>query len=53
VTELDLPYRWLPIVSNPKEDSVRFHIDLDGSSFSKSCELMERGNEATIFGPNA
>lgn len=51
VTELDLPYRWLPVVSSPEEDRVRFHIKLDGSSFSKSCELIELGNDALIFGP--
>jgi phytoene dehydrogenase-like protein len=49
VTDLDLPYRWLPIVSSNEEDSIRFHIDLDGSSFSKSCELIEKGEEAAIY----
>ena len=49
VAELDLPYRWLPIVSSPDEESIRFHIDLDGSSFSKSCELIESGEEAAIY----
>ncbi len=51
VTELDLPYRWLPIVSSPEEDNIRFHIELDGSSFSKSCELIGSGEMATIYGP--
>ncbi|MFC4633341.1 FAD-dependent oxidoreductase [Dokdonia ponticola] len=51
VTELDVPYRWLPVSSSPKEDSIRFHIKLDNSSFSKSCERIETGDEATIFGP--
>ena len=51
VTKLDLPYRWLPIVSSQEEDSIRFHIDLDGSSFAKSCELKELGDKALIFGP--
>ena len=51
VTELDLPYRWLPVVSSPEEDSIRFHIELDGSSFSKSCEGIDIGEEAVIFGP--
>ena len=50
-TELDLPYRWLPIVSSPEEDSIRFHIPRDGSSFSKSCGLLDIGDEAKIFGP--
>jgi phytoene dehydrogenase-like protein len=51
VTELDLPYRWLPVDSAKEEDSIRFHIELDGSSFSKSCELLKIGDEAIIFGP--
>jgi all-trans-retinol 13,14-reductase len=51
ITELDLPYRWLPVVSFPMEDSIRFHIELDGSSFSKSCGLIDIGDEAIIFGP--
>ena len=53
VTKLDLPYRWLPIASSPEEDSIRFHIELDGSSFSKSCELIDVGEEAILFGPMA
>jgi hypothetical protein len=51
VTELDLPYRWLPVVSAPEEDSIRFHIKIDGSSFSKSCVLSGMDDEAIIFGP--
>jgi len=51
VTELDLPYRWLPVVSSPEEDSIRFNIELNGSSFSKSCELIDISDEAIIFGP--
>jgi hypothetical protein len=51
VTELDLPYRWLPLASSQEEDSMRFHIELDGSSFSKSCELIDKGDEAIVFGP--
>ncbi len=51
VTELDLPYRWLPVISSREEESIRFHIELDGSSFSKSCEDIESGDEALIFGP--
>ena len=53
VSELDLPYRWLPVDSSKEEDSIRFHIELDGSSFSKSCELTDIGDEAIIFGPMA
>jgi len=51
VTELDLPYRWLPVVSSTEEDSIRFHIQINGSSFSKSCELFDIGNKAIIYGP--
>ena len=51
VTELDLPYRWLPIVSNGEDNHLRFHIEQDGSSFSKSCELIDIGEEAIVFGP--
>ncbi|RAJ11503.1 phytoene desaturase family protein [Arenibacter echinorum] len=50
VTELDLPYRWLPVVSSTEEESIRFHIELDASSFSKSCELLEMGDKAIVFG---
>jgi hypothetical protein len=51
VTELDLPYRWLPVVSSQEENSIRFQIEQNGSSFSKSCELTDIGEEAIIFGP--
>jgi len=51
VTELDLPYRWLPVDSSKEEDSIRFHVELDGSSFSKSCELADIGDKALVFGP--
>jgi phytoene dehydrogenase-like protein len=53
ITELDLPYRWLPVVSSPEEDSIRFQIKLDGSSFSKSCELTDSNDKAIVFGPMA
>lgn len=51
VTELDLPYRWLPVGSDAEEDHLRFQIKLDKSSFSKSCELLETGDQAIIYGP--
>ena len=51
VTELDLPYRWLPVDSNGEEDEIRFHIKLDGSSFSKSCEQLSKEDKALVFGP--
>ena len=50
-TELDLPYRWLPIHSKSEEKELKFKIKTEENSFSKSCELMEVGDEATIFGP--
>ena len=51
VTELDLPYRWLPVNSNGEEDKLRFQIELDGSSFSKSCEQLNKEDKALVFGP--
>ncbi len=51
VTELDLPYRWLPIVSTPEESILRFHIELNSSSFDKSCQLLNEGDKALVFGP--
>jgi phytoene dehydrogenase-like protein len=51
VTELDLPYRWLPVNSSPEEDTIHFEIALDGSSFSKSCEQLHKGDKALVFGP--
>jgi predicted ferric reductase len=51
ITELDLPYRWLPMASNGEDNHLRFHIKQDGSSFSKSCELIDIGDEAVVFGP--
>ena len=50
-TELDLPYRWLPIASNGKDKSLKFQIKTDGSSFSKSCELIDTGDAAIVYGP--
>ena len=50
VTELDLPYRWLPVTYSER-DSIEFHIKLDGSSFSKSCEQLTQEDEALVFGP--
>lgn len=50
-TELDLPYRWLALVSNGEEEELKFHIKQDGSSFSKSCELIGISDEAIVFGP--
>ena len=51
VTKLDLPYRWLPVVSTSEEENIRFHIELDGSSFSKSCDQLKAGEKALVFGP--
>ena len=53
VTELDLPYRWLPIASTPEESVLRFHIELNNSSFNRSCQLLNIGNRALVFGPMA
>lgn len=51
VTELDLPYRWLPIASTPEEPNLRFYIESNNSSFSKSCQLLNAGDKALVFGP--
>ena len=51
VTELDLPYRWLPITSNGEDNHITFQVKQDGSSFSKSCEQIDIGEEALVFGP--
>ncbi|RIV33081.1 NAD(P)/FAD-dependent oxidoreductase [Flagellimonas lutimaris] len=48
---LDLPYRWLPIDSNGKDKKLRFQIKTDNSSFSKSCKLINIGDEAIVYGP--
>ncbi|GAA4274325.1 NAD(P)/FAD-dependent oxidoreductase [Aquimarina gracilis] len=50
-TALDLPYRWLPVISSAEEENIRFHIKLDDSSFSKSCEQLDKEDKAMIFGP--
>lgn len=51
VTELDVSYRWLPVVSSPEEETIRFDIKMDDSSFAKSCELLNKEDKALVFGP--
>jgi all-trans-retinol 13,14-reductase len=51
VTELDLPYRWLPVVSDSEEDTIHFQIKGNGNSFSKSCEQLNKGDKVLVFGP--
>lgn len=51
VTELDLPYRWLPIVSNGDDEILRFQVELDDSGFSKSCGLLKINDKAIVYGP--
>ena len=51
VTKLDLPYRWLPVNSTSDESDLTFEIILKDDSYSKSCEQMEIGEEAIVFGP--
>ena len=51
VTEMDLPYRWLPLDSASEETDLMFQIKLENNSFSKSCEQLEIGDEAIVFGP--
>ena len=52
-SELDLPYRWLPLDYNGEDKSITFQVETDGSSFSKSCELIDIGDEAIVYGPMA
>lgn len=48
---LDLPYRWLPTDYNGEDENLKFQIKTDDSSFSKSCELIDIGGEAIVYGP--
>lgn len=50
-TKLDSPYRWLPINSAADDSDLTFKIELEDSSFAKSCEQLETGQEAILFGP--
>ncbi len=50
-TELDLPYRWLPVGSNGEDENLRFQIEMDESSFTKSCEQIDVGDKAIVYGP--
>ena len=50
-TELDLPYRWLSIDSNEETKNLSFQIKMDKTSFSKSCKLIDIGDEAIVYGP--
>jgi len=51
--KLDLPYRWLPIVSAPDEEHVRFHIPQKESSFENNCTHLKTGDKILLFGPMA
>ncbi|MFD0864035.1 phytoene desaturase family protein [Sungkyunkwania multivorans] len=48
---LDLPYRWLPVDADGADKNLKFQIKTDNSSFSKSCELLDHGDKAIVFGP--
>lgn len=50
-TELDLPYRWLSVHQNTDSNSIKFTVKLDDSSFSNSCEKINVGEEAVVYGP--
>ncbi|XLS29640.1 phytoene desaturase family protein [Flavobacteriaceae bacterium M23B6Z8] len=52
-TELDLPYRWLPIESTAEDPDLLVKIALENNSFSKNCKQLEIGDEALILGPMA
>ncbi|MBO0323242.1 FAD-dependent oxidoreductase [Muricauda sp. CAU 1633] len=49
--ELDLPYRWLPVVSSAEESILTFHIPLENNGFSRNCEGLKIGEEALVMGP--
>ena len=49
--ELDLPYRWLPIVSAAEEPTLPFQIALANNGFSKNCNHLEVGEEVLVKGP--
>jgi len=53
VTTLDLPYRWLSIDSTPEDPDLKFRIKVKENSFSKSCEQLQIGDSAIIYGPIA
>jgi all-trans-retinol 13,14-reductase len=50
--DLDMPFRSLSIASHPEEQFLRFAMRTGTSSFKRSCEALEPGDEATIFGPD-
>jgi phytoene dehydrogenase-like protein/ferredoxin-NADP reductase len=51
LNELDMPFRSLSIVSHPEESVLRFAMRLSNSSFKKSCNLLNPGDKALVFGP--
>ena len=50
-TAADIPIRPLSIASHPSEDHLKFVMRSSNSSFKRSCEALQPGDCATIYGP--
>ena len=50
--EMDMPLRPLTISSHPVEEGLRFILRKSSSSFKRSCDSMQPGETATIYGPD-
>lgn len=50
-TEMDVPVRPLSIASHPDADCLSFIMRKSKSSFKQSCEALQTGERATIYGP--
>ena len=49
--EMDVPVRPLSIASHPDTDYLSFIMRKSKSSFKQSCEALQTGDKATIYGP--
>lgn len=49
--EMDVPVRPLSIASHPDADCLSFIMRKSKSSFKQSCEALQSGDQATIYGP--
>ena len=47
----DIPVRPLSLASHPSEDHLKFVMRRSSSSFKRSCEALQPGDCATIYGP--
>ncbi len=50
-THSDIPVRPFSIASHPLEENLRFVMRSSDSSFKRSCEALQPGDFATIYGP--